>query len=382
MMIGMLSLNGVLREWSPSPPKERLSWACCQAASVTSAARQAEKQDLVSPSKARRASEVNNWIDGSSAAFDVTVTSPLTPVSLHESSITAGTAALLAEQRKHQANDPKCDTLGWKCIPLAVESYGNWGLEARQAVSHLASRLSFGIGHQKSKLLVDIYGRLNVTLCLKLQWSQVVPIFCTMLGTWMMVMWQALTLSDLSLFILLMKQSHQPNIGILGIPIGDLDFCTTFISHKQCLAKQLMQQIKEVILLGLRSPSKLLSFLTWIRSRPQLVSRQACSSPLNSLIVSEAGVSSGAAAHASEIRKHNSNDAKCGELGLVCIPLVVETYGAWDQEVVKTFAQLASRLAIVCSKPKLVVINDLYGRLNTCLIRSISSAILSRMVST
>ena len=52
--------------------------------------------------------------------------------------------------------------------------------------------------------------------------------------------------SDLSLFILLMKQSHQPNIGILGIPIGDLDFCTTFISHKHCLAKQLMQQIEEV----------------------------------------------------------------------------------------------------------------------------------------
>ncbi|KAL5481357.1 hypothetical protein EMCRGX_G021496 [Ephydatia muelleri] len=107
---------------------------------------------------------VNNWIGGSSAAFDVTVTSPLTPVSLQESSVTAGTAALLAEQRKHQANDPKCDTLGWKCIPLAVESYGNWGFEARQAFSHLASRLSFGIGHQKSKLLVDIYGRLNVTL--------------------------------------------------------------------------------------------------------------------------------------------------------------------------------------------------------------------------
>ena len=49
---------------------------------------------------------VNNWISGISAAFDVTVTSPLTPVSLREASITAGTAALLAEQRKHQANDP------------------------------------------------------------------------------------------------------------------------------------------------------------------------------------------------------------------------------------------------------------------------------------
>ena len=79
---------------------------------------------------------VNNWIGGSSTAFDVTVMSPLTPVSLHESSIMAGTAALLAEQRKHQANDPKCDILGCKCIPLAVESYGNWGLEARQAFPH------------------------------------------------------------------------------------------------------------------------------------------------------------------------------------------------------------------------------------------------------
>ena len=36
---------------------------------------------------------VNNWISGISAAFDVTVTSPRTPVSLRESSVTAGTAA-------------------------------------------------------------------------------------------------------------------------------------------------------------------------------------------------------------------------------------------------------------------------------------------------
>ena len=103
-------------------------------------------------------------------------------------------------------------------------------------------------------------------------------------------------------------------------------------------------------------------------------------SPLNSLILSEAGVSSGVAAQASEIRKHNSNDAKCVELGWVCIPLVVETYGAWGQVAVKTFAQLASRLAIACSKPKSVVINEIYGRLNTCLMRSISSAILTRIV--
>ena len=83
-----------------------------------------------------------------------------------------------------------------------------------------------------------------------------------------------------------------------------------------------------------------------------------------SLILLEVGVSSGAAAEASEIRKHYSNYGKCGDLGWVCIPLVVETYGAWGQEAVKNFAQLASRLAITCSKPKSVITHDLYGRLN------------------
>ena len=49
---------------------------------------------------------VSNWSDGIPTAFDITVTSPLTPVSLQEASVTRGTAALLAERRKHQANDP------------------------------------------------------------------------------------------------------------------------------------------------------------------------------------------------------------------------------------------------------------------------------------
>ena len=53
-------------------------------------------------------------------------------------------------------------------------------------------------------------------------------------------------LGDLSLFPPLIKQSHQPNFEILGIPIGDLDFCTSYISQKHNLAKQLMLQLKEV----------------------------------------------------------------------------------------------------------------------------------------
>ena len=107
---------------------------------------------------------MSNWSDGIPTAFDIIVTSPLTPVSLQEASVTPGTAALLAEWRKHQANDPKCHVLGWKCTPLAVESYGSWGSKARQVFSHLASRLSFGSGIQKPKILVEMYGQLNIAL--------------------------------------------------------------------------------------------------------------------------------------------------------------------------------------------------------------------------
>ena len=58
--------------------------------------------------------------------FDVTVTSPLTPVTLNEASIHEGAAALADETRKNAANDARCPTLGWSCIPLAVEMFGNW----------------------------------------------------------------------------------------------------------------------------------------------------------------------------------------------------------------------------------------------------------------
>ena len=35
-----------------------------------------------------------------------------------------GSAAASAEVRTHIENDPKCEELGWICVPLAVEAYG------------------------------------------------------------------------------------------------------------------------------------------------------------------------------------------------------------------------------------------------------------------
>ena len=56
---------------------------------------------------------VDAWNRAKPAAFDVTVTSPLTPATLHDACNSAGVAAHKAECRKHSSNDPKCQELGW-----------------------------------------------------------------------------------------------------------------------------------------------------------------------------------------------------------------------------------------------------------------------------
>ncbi|KAL5463780.1 hypothetical protein EMCRGX_G032714 [Ephydatia muelleri] len=94
---------------------------------------------------------------GKPAAFDITVTSPLNPISLPDAKVTGGSAARMAEMCKHISNDPKCRALGWVCIPLAVETYGCWGTETRDSFSRLAARLALQLHCSKSKALVSIY---------------------------------------------------------------------------------------------------------------------------------------------------------------------------------------------------------------------------------
>ena len=91
------------------------------------------------------------------------------------------------------------------------------------------------------------------------------------------------------------------------------------------------------------------------------------------------GVTAGAAAHATELQKHEANDAKCSDLGWVRIPLVVESYGAWGKEALEAFSMLASRLATSSSRPKSMVLSELYGRLNLHLVRANVRAILCRL---
>ena len=107
---------------------------------------------------------VPNWMIGKPAAFDLTVVSPLNFTTLNEAGARSGSAAGKAEVRKHNANDPKCTELGWVCIPLAVESYGCWGVEAQGSIPRLAARLALQLQCSKSKAITNIYQRLNLTL--------------------------------------------------------------------------------------------------------------------------------------------------------------------------------------------------------------------------
>ena len=107
---------------------------------------------------------VPNWSLGKPAAFDLTVTSLLNPSILSEAGVTAGSAAKVAECRKHDSNGPKCSELGWKCTPLALETYGCWGAEAGEALSRLATCLAIPMRCTKSKATASIYGQLSLTL--------------------------------------------------------------------------------------------------------------------------------------------------------------------------------------------------------------------------
>ena len=53
--------------------------------------------------------------------------------------MSAGYAALAAEEWKHVTNDDKCCELGWQCVPLVTVLYDAWRREAVEAFSQLAS---------------------------------------------------------------------------------------------------------------------------------------------------------------------------------------------------------------------------------------------------
>jgi hypothetical protein len=126
----------------------------------------AEDRDL------RRPADVllPDWNGAVSAALDFTVVSPLTLDNI-SGAVVAGHRAELAvtsaEQAKHEKYDEKCKDLSWTCIPMAVDTYGVWGNEAREMFGQVGEQLSSQLNMSRSAAVSFIYNVLGVALARK-----------------------------------------------------------------------------------------------------------------------------------------------------------------------------------------------------------------------
>ena len=72
-----------------------------------------------------------------------------------------------AEQQKHNLYDSKCKDLNWLCVPMAVDTYGVWGKEARDMIGQVGHQLAAQLNMSPSVSISFIYNVLGVVLARK-----------------------------------------------------------------------------------------------------------------------------------------------------------------------------------------------------------------------
>eukprot|EP00731_Ephydatia_muelleri_P024478 Em0016g749a len=251
-----------------------------------------------------------------------------------EAGMYQGVSAKSAEHRKHTENDPKCVELGWRYIPLAVESYGAWGPEASKAFSQVATRLAIWGNTPKAKIVAELYGRLSLLL-----------LFMAVLFLFQTCLFGPSGVTVLNLFCGIHSNfcaAGASNLDILGVLIGDYLFCASKCHEAQKLVAKLEEIaghhattckrgvmlyfaiggiLPQCIFVGLGggtqhslSQSRPADFLVQDWDRGKSAAFDICVvSPRKSNVLFAAGATAGAASKAAELRKHTANDAKWTE---------------------------------------------------------------------
>ncbi|KAL5484246.1 hypothetical protein EMCRGX_G020708 [Ephydatia muelleri] len=194
------------------------------------------------------------------------------------------------------------------------------------------------------------------------------------------------------------KKSSKPHLDILGIPICDTEFCTSYISSNHAVARCILSGLEEVDTIdsqegfALLTQGKALKNLTIIfpaiLSELAGVAAFAAEARSSTQMVPNARSWAGPAFHwqlashltihlsspkstivaeiytiAAQICKHGLNDERCRDVE-VCIPLVVETYRCWGTEAIQALSRLATHLSMRQGHPKSLVCNEMYERLS------------------
>jgi hypothetical protein len=122
-----------------------------------------EKEQGASWSERTRPADVLcDWTLARKAAFDISVVSPLTDENLKQ----AGDYDVIEKKAvlKHAENDAQCSSLKWLCVPLVVDSYGQWCAEAHKAFGKVAESLFIKLKVSHSSALSFIYCTLGLVL--------------------------------------------------------------------------------------------------------------------------------------------------------------------------------------------------------------------------
>ena len=100
--------------------------------------------------------------------------------------------------------------------------------------------------------------------------------------------------------------------------------------------------------------------------------------PLDSNVLLEAGLAAGQAPELLSKENLKKMMPNARELGWVCVPMVVEAYGAWGTEAMESFSLLTFHLATSSNVAMAEVLAALNGRQNLNLVRANATTILPR----
>lgn len=139
----------------------------CLVASATSAAKGVvlERKGLI-PGTQERPGDVSiaGWTRGRTGVFDCTVVSPVVLSVVAHAAVTQGYAAEQAEREKDNKYSEACRLQNLHFVPVAVETFGGWGVQAQETFRMLSAMVAARSGKSHSDELRWMYQRHAVAL--------------------------------------------------------------------------------------------------------------------------------------------------------------------------------------------------------------------------